>query len=136
MGFFRKLFGRGEEEYEEEEYVEEEGFGEESEYEDIDYAVEPTRTKVLSEKAITVKPMSLRNAEDVEQVLNEISEGNIILLRYDDLVAEGEERLRFIIQRLKERVLEMGGDLVLIKDRGYPPILIVPRFVEIWRRPE
>ncbi|HDI74291.1 MAG TPA: DUF552 domain-containing protein [Candidatus Korarchaeota archaeon] len=134
MGFFRKLFGRGEEDYEEE-YVEE-GFDEEISYEDLDYEAEPVRTKVLSEKAITVKPMNLRNAEDVEQVLNEISEGNIILLRYDDLAAEGEEKLRFIVQRLKERVLEMGGDLVLIKDRGYPPILIVPRFVEIWRSPE
>ncbi len=132
MGFFKKIFGRKEEDYEEEE----EGFEEEPGYEDLDYEVEPTRTKVLSEKAITVKPMSLRNAEDVEQVLNEISEGNIILLRYEDLAAEGEEKLRFIIQRLKERVLEMGGDLVLIKDRGSPPILIVPRFVEIWRSPE
>jgi len=134
LGFFRKLFGRGEEEYEEE--YPEEGYEEEIEYEDLDYEVEPAKAKVLAEKAITVKPMSLRNAEDVEQVLNEISEGNIILLRYDDLAAEGEEKLRFIIQRLKERVLEMGGDLVLIRDRGYPPILIVPRFVEIWRSPE
>lgn len=134
MGFFKKLFGRGEEEDYEEEY--EEGIEEEVGYEDLDYEAEPTRAKVLSEKAITVKPMNLRNAEDVEQVLNEISEGNIILLRYEDLAAEGEDKLRFIIQRLKERVLEMGGDLVLIKDRGTPPILIVPRFVEIWRSPE
>lgn len=130
MGFFRKIFGgerREEEEFEEE--------PEEFE-EEVSYEIEPARPKFVSEKAITVKPMNLRNAEDVEQVLNEINEGNIILLRYDDLAAEGEERLKFMVQRLKERVLEMGGDLVMIRDRGYPPILIVPRFVEIWRSPE
>lgn len=130
MGFFRKIFGgerREEEEFEEE--------PEEFE-EEIDYEIEPARPKFVSEKAITVKPMNLRNAEDVEQVLNEINEGNIILLRYDELASEGEEKLKFMVQRLKERVLEMGGDLVMIRDRGYPPILIVPRFVEIWRSPD
>jgi len=129
MGFFRKVFGKGREE--EEEFEEEpEEFEEE-----VSYEIEPVRPKIVSEKAITVKPMNLRNAEDVEQILNEINEGNIILLRYDDLAAEGEEKLKFMIQRLKERVLEMGGDLVMIRDRGYPPLLIVPRFVEIWRSP-
>lgn len=133
MGFFRKIFGgKREEEYEEYEEFEE---GPE-ELEEESYEIEPTRPKFVSEKAITVKPMKLRNAEDVEQVLNEINEGNIILLRYDDLASEGEEKLKFMVQRLKERVLEMGGDLVMIRDRGYPPILIVPRFVEIWRSPE
>ncbi|MCS7103791.1 MAG: cell division protein SepF [Candidatus Korarchaeum sp.] len=130
MGFFRKIFGgerREEEEFEEE--------PEEFE-EEVGYEIEPARPKFVSEKAITVKPMNLRNAEDVEQVLNEINEGNIILLRYDDLAAEGEEKLKFMVQRLKDRVLEMGGDLVMIRDRGYPPILIVPRFVEIWRSPD
>ncbi len=131
MGFFRKIFGG--ERREEEEFYEEEP--EEFE-EEVSYEIEPSRPKFVGEKAITVKPMNLRNAEDVEQVLNEINEGNIILLRYDDLAAEGEERLKFMVQRLKERVLEMGGDLVMIRDRGYPPILIVPRFVEIWRSPD
>lgn len=131
MGFFRKIFGGGKRE--EEEFYEEEP--EEFE-EEVSYEIEPPRPKSIAEKAITVKPMNLRNAEDVEQVLNEINEGNIILLRYDDLAAEGEERLKFMVQRLKERVLEMGGDLVMIRDRGYPPILIVPRFVEIWRSPD
>lgn len=135
MGFFRKLFGRGEEDHEEGEYPEE-GYEEDVKYEDLEYEMEPAKAKVLAEKAITVKPMNLRNAEDVEQVLNEISEGNIVLLRYDDLAAEGEDKLKFIIQRLKERVADMGGDLALIRERGYPPILIVPRFIEIWRGPE
>ncbi|MCC6028817.1 MAG: cell division protein SepF [Candidatus Korarchaeum sp.] len=128
MGFFRKIFGG---KHEEEEYYEEE-----EEFEEEPVEIEPARPRVLSEKAITVKPMNLRNAEDVEQILNEINEGNIVLLRYDDLASEGEEKLKFMVQRLKERVLEMGGDLVMIRDRGYPPILIVPRFVEIWRSPD
>lgn len=131
MGFFRKIFGGKREEEEYEEFEEEP-----EEFEEEGYEIEPARPKFVSEKAITVKPMNLRNAEDVEQILNEINEGNIILLRYDDLASEGEEKLKFMVQRLKERVLEMGGDLVMIRDRGYPPILIVPRFVEIWRSPE
>ncbi len=131
MRFLKKIFGRAEEdeyeEYPEDEFVEE-SFEEE-------YPEEPVRMRFPSEKAITVKPMNLRTAEDVEQVLNEISEGNIILLRYDDLISEGEERLKYILQRLKERVAEMGGDLVMIREQGAPPLLIVPRFVEIWRKP-
>jgi SepF-like predicted cell division protein (DUF552 family) len=128
MGFFRKIFGG---KHEEEEYYEEE-----EEFEEEPVEIEPARPRVLSEKAITVKPMNLRNAEDVEQILNEINEGNIVLLRYDDLASEGEEKLKFMVQKLKERILEMGGDLVMIRDRGYPPILIVPRFIEIWRSPD
>ncbi len=130
MRFLRKIFGRADEE-EYEEYPEEEFVEEELE----EYPEEPVRMRYPSEKAITVKPMSLRTAEDVEQVLNEISEGNIILLRYDELLSEGEERLKFVLQRLKERVTELGGDLVMIREQGAPPLLIVPRFVEIWRRP-
>ncbi len=129
MGFFRKIFGG---KHEEEEYYEEE----EEEFEEEPIEVEPVRPRFLSEKAITVKPMNLRSAEDVEQILNEINEGNIVLLRYDDLASEGEEKLKFMVQKLKERILEMGGDLVMIRDRGYPPILIVPRFIEIWRSPD
>ncbi|RSN68861.1 cell division protein SepF [Candidatus Korarchaeum cryptofilum] len=130
MGFFRRIFGG---KHEEEEYYEE---GEEEGFEEEPLDVEPARPRFLSEKAITVKPMNLRSAEDVEQILNEINEGNIVLLRYDDLASEGEEKLKFMVQKLKERILEMGGDLVMIRDRGYPPILIVPRFIEIWRSPD
>lgn len=125
VGFLRKIFGgkEREEEFEEELPETEEYFSERSVTMDI-------------EKAIAVKPMVLRNAEDIELVLNEINNGNIVLLKYDDLIVENKERVRSVIERLKERILEAGGDLVLIRYDKAPPILIVPRFVEIWRRPE
>ncbi len=125
MGFLRKIFGGKERREELEEELPEPG----------DYfSGEPAAVNL--EKAIAIKPMVLHSAEDIELVLNEINNGNIVLLKYDDLIFENKERVRSVIERLKERILEAGGDLVLIKYDRAPPILIVPRFVEIWRRPE
>ncbi len=125
VGFLRKIFGGKERREELEEELPEPG----------DYfSGEPAAVNL--EKAIAIKPMVLHSAEDIELVLNEINNGNIVLLKYDDLIFENKERVRSVIERLKERILEAGGDLVLIKYDRAPPILIVPRFVEIWRRPE
>ncbi len=130
MGFFRRILGRGgEEEYEE---YEEYGEGEEY-YEPVpgeEYGPD------IMEKPIAVKPVYLRDVSDIGQVLTEINENNIVIVRYDDLVDKSEEELRLALRQLKDRVQEVGGEVVVVRTETFPPLLVVPRFVAVWKRPE
>ena len=89
------------------------------------------------DKPIAVKPVMLREITDIESVLSEIEENNILIVRYDEMARRGgRDELRVALKQLKEKVRELGGDVVLIKTEDYPPLLVVPRFVAVLRRPE
>jgi SepF-like predicted cell division protein (DUF552 family) len=51
-------------------------------------------------------------------------------------MASEPEKLKMALERLKERILDIGGDMVLVKSGKNSPLLIAPRFVEIWRTPK
>ncbi|MGY0288222.1 MAG: cell division protein SepF [Candidatus Methanodesulfokora washburnensis] len=117
---FKKILGK-EEEKEEEEIIEEE---------------KPlSHFPSVSEKAMAIKPMSMRSMDDIDSIVNEVNDGNIVILRYDDMASE-PEKLKMALERLKERILDIGGDMVLVKSGKNSPLLIAPRFVEIWRTPK
>ncbi len=120
MGFFRRIFGKLEEPKEEQIFP--------SETETI--------PEVVPEKPIAIKPMMLSNEADVEAILKEVRSGNIVIVRYNDYASRDAERLAEIIQRLKESVMEEGGETVLIETKEYPPLLVVPHFIEVWRTPK
>ncbi len=90
---------------------------------------------VLPEKPIAIKPMMLSNEGDLETILKEVRDGNILIVRYNDYASREAERLAEMIRRLKESVMEEGGETVLIETSEFPPILVVPRFIEVWRSP-
>ncbi len=134
MGFFRRLFGRREEEYEEEyeDYYEP---GEE--YEDLEGLEEvPAVRPAMEEKPLAIKPIDLRSVTDIDLILGEISDNNIVIVRYDELANKSSQELRLALQQLKERVQKMGGEVVLIKTEEYPPLLVVPSFVAVWSSPK
>ncbi len=89
----------------------------------------------MPEKPIAIKPMMLSDEGDLETILKEVREGNIVIVRYNNYASRDANKLTEIIQRLKESVMEEGGETVLIETSEYPPLLVVPRFVEVWRSP-
>ncbi|MGC9021076.1 MAG: cell division protein SepF [Candidatus Methanodesulfokora sp.] len=114
---FRKILGKEEEK---EEVIEEQP--------------ETPHFPSVSEKAMAIKPMNMKSIEDIDSIVNEVNDGNIVILRYDDMASE-PDKLKMALERLKERILDIGGDMVLIKSGKNSPLLIAPRFVEIWRTP-
>ena len=105
---------------------------EEEKEEIIEEHVEPAHFPSVSEKAMAIKPMNMKSIEDIDSIVNEVNDGNIVILRYDDMASE-PDKLKMALERLKERILDIGGDMVLIKSGKNSPLLIAPRFVEIWR---
>ncbi|HDD69362.1 MAG TPA: DUF552 domain-containing protein [Candidatus Korarchaeota archaeon] len=89
----------------------------------------------IPEKPIAIKPMMLSDEGDIETILKEVRDGNIVIVRYNNYASKEASRLTEIIQRLKESVMEEGGETVLIDTSEFPPLLVVPRFVEVWRSP-
>ncbi|HIE23648.1 MAG TPA: DUF552 domain-containing protein [Candidatus Korarchaeota archaeon] len=92
--------------------------------------------EVIPEKPIAIKPMMLSDEGDLETILKEVRDGNIVIVRYNNYATRDAEKLTEIIQRLKESVMEEGGETVLIETSEYPPLLVVPRFIEVWRSPK
>ncbi|RLG42837.1 MAG: hypothetical protein DRO01_00760 [Thermoproteota archaeon] len=134
MGFFRKIFGRREDEEEEyyDEYYEEEG-----EYEDVEGLEDiPPVHPSMEEKPLAIKPVDLRSMTDIDLILGEVSDNNIVIVRYDELANKSSQELRIALQQLKEKVQRMGGEVVLIKTEDYPPLLVVPSFVAVWSSPK
>ncbi len=133
MGFFRKIFGRrkdGEEEYYDEYY-------EEGEYEDVEGLEDiPPVHPAMEEKPLAIKPVDLRSMTDIDLILGEVSDNNIVIVRYDELANKSSQELRIALQQLKEKVQRMGGEVVLIKTEDYPPLLVVPSFVAVWSSPK
>ncbi len=134
MGFFRRIFGRrGEEEGEYyDEYFEEEG-----EYEEVEGLEDiPPVHPAMEEKPLAIKPVDLRSMTDIDLILGEVSDNNIVIVRYDELANKSSQELRIALQQLKEKVQRMGGEVVLIKTEDYPPLLVVPSFVAVWSSPK
>ena len=118
MGFLRDIFKPKKREEEEEEFLPPSEIGE-----------------VIPEKPIAIKPMMLSNEGDLETILKEVRDGNIVIVRYNNYASRETEKLAEMIRRLKESVMEEGGETVLIETSEFPPILVVPRFIEVWRSP-
>ena len=114
MGFISRIFGKHK--AEEEEFLPPSEIGEE-----------------IPEKPIAIKPMMLTNEGDLETILKEVRDGNIVIVRYNNYASRETEKLAEMIRRLKESVMEEGGETVLIETSEFPPILVVPRFIEVWR---
>lgn len=89
----------------------------------------------LLEKVITIKPIMLEGEEELEDVIREIMEGNIVILRYNSYAKRQPDKFMEALRKLTNLIKEEGGDAVMIDVKEFPPLLIVPRFVEVWRSP-
>ncbi len=117
MGFLDRLFGGKKEEVDIEEFLN--SLGEEEELEEEEEAQR------------YVKPMQLASAADYDAIMAEINKGNIILLNIRPLSTKNTVLLKDVVTRIRDAVLEMGGDIARISEFQ---IIITPPGIKIVRR--
>lgn len=80
-----------------------------------------------------VKPVSLQNDADRDQVIAEIKKGNLILINITDLSKRNALRLRDLVNDIRGVAEEIDGDIARI---SHDRILVTPSKVKIIKRRE
>ena len=139
MGLFKKLFGdRKKDKKDEKSSVNPEQVL-------ADLGVIPGETKeammeggfqVTSGQGIYIKSIPLRTLDQVGQIGAEIKRGNIVILNTEYMAQSKTHRmdLQRAIAQLRGIIREIGGDLAQLGESYY--VVVTPRFVKIWQRPE
>lgn len=78
-----------------------------------------------------VKAYSLIDLSDVNRIKNEVSLGNILIVRITPLAKKSVEETKIAINELCEYVRDEGGDIARL---GQERIVVTPRAVKIWRK--
>ncbi len=74
--------------------------------------------------------MPLKDLADVENVKNEVKNGNIIILRITPLAGKSIEDVKKAVNDLFEFAEYSGGDIARL---GEERVVICPKAVRIWR---
>src|SRR5271157_4764116 len=90
-----------------------------AEMDDVDIMHEPAEHYV--------KPVALEQQEDVEQIKNELAQGNIVLMNIKEM-AKRPNTLKSIVDDLKVNVEKINGDIARIDDEK---ILLTPKKIKI-----
>lgn len=110
--------------------------GETSQFEDIPVIeVSETReTKRVGEiEPILIKSIDLNSVVDVQEVSNELQDGNIVILNISPLMDEDPAELKRAVDQLKGITREMGGDVGRLSESR---IIATPELVRIQFRKE
>lgn len=116
MGFLDKIFGGKSEEPDIEEFLN--SLGEEEEVEE-------------EEAERYIKPVALNSVHDYDKIIAEINRGNIVLLNIRPLSTKNAVGLKEVVSRIKESVMEMGGDIARITEFY---VLVTPPGIKIVKR--
>lgn len=116
MGFLDKIFGGKSEEPDIEEFLN--SLGEEEEVEE-------------EEAERYIKPLALNSVHDYDKIIAEINRGNIVLLNIRPLSTKNAVGLKEVVSRIKESVMEMGGDIARITEFY---VLVTPPGIKIVKR--
>lgn len=95
--------------------------------------VEPTTVDSLECEAASktyLKAMPLRELNDLENVKNEVTNGNIIILKVTPLAQRSIEDVKTAVNDLYQFAESTGGDIARL---GEERIVICPKTVRIWR---
>ncbi len=90
-----------------------------AEMDDVDIMHEPAEHYV--------KPVALEQQGDVEQIKNELAQGNIVLMNIKEM-SKRPNTLKTIVDDLKEDVEKINGDIARIDDEK---ILLTPKKIKI-----
>lgn len=77
-----------------------------------------------------LKAMPLRELADVEKVKNEVSNGNIIILRVTPLASKSIEDVKTAVNELYHFAESTAGDIARL---GEERVVICPKSIRIWR---
>jgi len=83
---------------------------------------------------VVIKPMKLRDITDVDSIVEEVRNGNILLIDIAPLAERNPEELQSAVKQIKTLLSTMGGELVAHQHKSdYPILLATPSFVKVWR---
>ena len=101
---------------------------------------EPTQTVVppLEQKEEIAEPpsktylkaMPLRELSDLENIKNEVKNGNIIILRVTPLATKSIEDVKNAVNELYQFSESIGGDIARL---GEERVVVCPKTIRIWR---
>ena len=77
-----------------------------------------------------LKAMPLKDVTDVENVKNEIKNGNIVILRVTPLANKSIEDVKNAVNELYQFSESIGGDIARL---GEERVVICPKNIRIWR---
>jgi len=88
----------------------------------------PESTEPLSKTYL--KAMPLKTVADVENVKNEVKNGNIIILRVTPLATKSIDDVKNAVNELTQFAESIGGDIARL---GEERVVICPQNIRIWR---
>jgi SepF-like predicted cell division protein (DUF552 family) len=91
---------------------------------------EPEQPKPEQAPKTYLKAMPLKDLSDVANVKEEVSNGNIIILRVTPLAGKNIEDVKTAVNELFEFAESSGGDIARL---GEERVVICPKTVRIWR---
>jgi SepF-like predicted cell division protein (DUF552 family) len=77
-----------------------------------------------------LKAMPLRDLADLEVIKNEVTNGNILILRITPLASKSIEDVKHAVNELYEFAESIGGDIARL---GEERVVICPPDIRIWR---
>ena len=77
-----------------------------------------------------LKAMPLKELTDIENVKNEVKNGNIIILRVTPLANKSIDEVKTAVNQLYEFAESEGGDIARL---GEERVVICPKNIRIWR---
>jgi len=100
-----------------------------SEKEDKKTAMPPLKDKEELSK-IYLKAIPLRDLSDLEEIKNEVKNGNVLILRITPLASKNIEDVKRAVNELYEFAESVGGDIARL---GEERVVICPQDIRIWR---
>jgi len=97
--------------------------------EDEKTATPPSEDKEVLEKTY-LKAMPLRDLSDLEEIKNEVKNGNVLILRITPLASKNIEDVKRAVNELYEFAESIGGDIARL---GEERVVICPQNIRIWR---
>jgi SepF-like predicted cell division protein (DUF552 family) len=88
------------------------------------------KEKSSFENKAYLKAFPLRNLSDVDVVKQEVSTGNILILKISPLAAKSIEDAKRAVNELCEFTQTVGGDIARL---GEERVVVTPSSVRIWR---
>ena len=77
-----------------------------------------------------LRAVPLRDLSDIEDIKNEVGNGNILILRITPLASKNIEDVKVAVNELFEFVESINGDIARLGDER---VVICPQNIRIWR---